>query len=151
MGKLSVIIWGLVFGLFVSTAFAQPYTERAVEQLDDLERKRAILAKKIDVAKLQTELRDLIQAGGGAIQFGAFGDLSQSALSLIKVSGLEKKPQAVFEYGSFRIIAAKNDIVLPNIKMVGVTKSYVVLKDITTGRENLLWLSFEDQSNQQPS
>lgn len=144
-------IWVVVLSCFAVTAFAQTYTQGAVEELDGLDREKAILEKQVAVAKLQTELRDLIQAGGGAIRLGTFGDLTQSALSLVKVSGLERKPQAVFEYGGFRILANKNDIVLPNIKMVGVTKSYVVLKDITTGQENLLWLSFEDKDQQSAS
>ena len=127
-------------------AQAQPYTPGTVEQLDQLERERVILSKQLEVTKLQADLQKanesvgVLNGAGGSIHTG-------SALHLIKVSGLASKPEAVFLYGGYRVVAQRGGMVIPNIQLSSVTQSYVVLKDIVSGKENVLWLSAEDKSN----
>lgn len=109
-----------------------------VERLDQLEESRVLLSKEIEVANLQAQLNKA-QGDVGVRPSGAVG----SALTLIKVMGLATQPEAVFMYGGYRIVAEKGGMVIPNVQITSVTQSYVVLKDVTTGKENVLWLSAE--------
>jgi hypothetical protein len=147
MGKYFL---GFFLLLGIITAQAQPYTPSTVEELDQLERSRVLLSKQLEVAKLQADLQKanedmgVLHGAGGALQTG-------SALHLIKVSGLASKPEAVFLYGGYRVVAKRGQMVIPNIQLSSVTQSYVVLKDITNGKENVLWLSSGESANAQPS
>jgi hypothetical protein len=143
MGKYFL---GFFLLLGIVAAQAQPYTPSTVEELDQLERSRILLSKQLEVAKLQADLQKanenigVLHGAGGALQTG-------SALHLIKVSGLASRPEAVFLYGGYRVVAKRGQMVIPNIQLSSVTQSYVVLKDITNGKENVLWLSSGEETN----
>jgi hypothetical protein len=127
----------LLLSLGILTAQAQPYTPGTVEKLDQLEQSRILLTKEIEVAKLQADL----QKANAQIGVNLGANTGGSPLSLIKINGLASKPQAVFLYGGYRVVANKGEMVIPNLQIASVSQSYVVLKDITTGKENILWLS----------
>jgi len=120
--------------LLCSALAAQALT--TAERLDQLEQSRVLLSKEIEVTNLQAELNKARGEMGISPADGV-----GSALSLIKITGLASKPEAVFLYGGYRIVADKGDMVIPNVKITSVSQSYVVLRDITTGQENVLWLS----------
>lgn len=147
MANYLTLVFLMVF--CVLGAQAQPYNPSTVQKLDELEQTRIILSKEIEVAKLQAELQKaneqvgLVTGTGAASAAGA-----GSSLRLIKVAGLASKPEAVFLYGGYRIVAEKGKMVIPNIQMTSVTQSYVVLKDITSGKENILWLSAADKTSE---
>jgi hypothetical protein len=126
------------------SAQAQPYTPNTVERLDDLEQNRILLSKELEVVKLQSELQRA-NASVGVTTSGA--NTGGAPLSLIKINGLASNPEAVFLYGGYRVVARKGGMVIPNLQITGVSQSYVVLKDITTGKENVLWLSAGDTSS----
>lgn len=132
------------------TAQAQPYNPSTVQKLDELEQTRILLSKEIEVAKLQAELQKANEEVGLVTGTGAASSAAGagSSLRLIKVAGLASKPEAVFLYGGYRIVAEKGKMVIPNIQMTSVTQSYVVLKDITSGKESILWLSSADKSQE---
>lgn len=140
MGKYLLGLF-LVLGCLI--AQAQPYTPGTVEQLDQLERERVLLTKQIEVTNLQAELQ---KANDNVGVTAGTGTNVGSALRLIKISGLASKPEAVFLYGGYRVVAERGSMVIPNIQLSTVTQSYVVLKDITSGKENVLWLSSEDKT-----
>jgi hypothetical protein len=112
------------------------------ERLDQLEQSRVLLTKEIEVANLQAQLNK----AQGEVGIRPNSDVG-SALSLIKITGLASKPEAVFLYGGYRIVADKGDMVIPNIQILSVNQSYVVLKDITSGKESILWLSADTSSS----
>ncbi len=116
-----------------------------MDALDQLDRQRVLLEKQLEVVKLEGELRDALSTTG-ATNVVDTEEMQTSALNLIKVTGLEKKPQAVFTYGGYRIVTAKGEMVLPNIQVSGVEPTHVILKDVTTGKESLLWLSTANPS-----
>lgn len=111
------------------------------EKLDQLEQSRVLLSKEIEVANLQAELNKA-QESVGVRPNGEVG----SALSLIKITGLASKPEAIFLYGGYRIVAKKSEMVIPNVQITSVNQSYVMLKDVTSGKESVLWLSSADQN-----
>ncbi len=115
----------------------------AVEQLDQLEQSRVLLTKEIEVAKLKADLQKANSDIGVNLGVSTGG----TPLSLIKINGLASKPEAVFLYGGYRVVANKGDMVIPNLQISSVSQSYVVLKDITTGKESILWLSSGDTSS----
>jgi len=124
------------------SAQAQPYTPTTVEKLDDLEQNRILLTKELEVAKLQAEL----QKANAAVGVTTGANTGGSPLHLIKINGLASNPEAVFLYGGYRVVAHKGGMVIPNLQITAVSQSYVVLKDITSGKENILWLSAEDMT-----
>jgi type IV pilus biogenesis protein PilP len=132
-----LILLGSALGV---TAFAQPYNNATVDELDLLERQRILLQKQLEVARLESELRDTMTAGGVAPTV-ATDTMVTSALSLVKVTGMEKSPQAVFSYGGYRIVTARGEMVLPNVQVKSVDATHVVLRDVTTGKESIMWLS----------
>ena len=136
----------LLGGVLSTTAFAQAYDASTVDELDQLERQRVLLEKQLGVVELEGALRDALAASGATRVVGT-GDLTTSALNLIKVVGLEKSPQAVFTYGGYRIVTEKGEMVLPNIQVSGVDTTHVILKDVTTGKESILWLSTDDTTS----
>lgn len=148
MGKH--ILMGLLIGAALNV-MAQPYTPNTVEKLDDLEQSRILLSKELEVVKLQGEL----QKANSAVGVTAAGASTGGApLHLIKINGLANNPEAVFLYGGYRVVARKGGMVIPNLQITGVSQSYVVLKDITTGKENVLWLSSQetlDRADSSPS
>ena len=135
----------LGFFLLVATimAQAQPYTPSTVQQLDQLEQNRIILSKQLEVANLQGQLQKANEEVGVTTNPTGVG----AALRLIKISGLASKPEAVFLYGGYRVTANKGGMVIPNVQLVSVTQSYAVLRDITSSKESVLWLSAEDNSS----
>lgn len=137
MGKHERIILLGLLSVGMLTAQAQPYTPNTVEKLDQLEQSRILLTKEIEVAKLQSDL----QKANASIGVNLGANTGGSPLSLIKINGLASRPQAVFLYGGYRVVANKGEMVIPNLQIASVSQSYVVLKDITTGKENILWLS----------
>lgn len=135
----------LLSGMLSTTAFAQAYDSNTVTELDQLERQRVLLQKQLDVVQLEGDLRNALSASGATRVVGT-DDLTMSALNLVKVVGLAKSPQAIFTYGGYRIVTEKGEMVLPNIQVSTVDTTHVVLKDVTTGKESILWLSTEDQN-----
>lgn len=125
-------------------AQAQPYTPSTVQQLDQLEQNRIILSKELEVANLQGQLQKANEAVGVATNPTGVG----AALRLIKISGLASKPEAVFLYGGFRVTASKGGMVIPNVQLVSLTQSYAVLRDITSSKESILWLSAQEKTAQ---
>ena len=79
----------LLGGVLSTTAFAQAYDASTVDELDQLERQRVLLEKQLGVVELEGALRDALAASGATRVVGT-GDLTTSALNLIKVVGLEK-------------------------------------------------------------
>lgn len=127
-----------VWGLF-SVAHAQS-ADPTVDTLDKLERQRLILQKQLEVSKLQEELNKSRQTGGTS-QIVPTEDLNTAALSLVKIMGLSSKPTAIFLYNGYRLTAQKDKMVLPTVQVRAINENYVVLKDIQTGKESILWLS----------
>lgn len=124
----------IILVLVCSAFLAQAQT--TVERLDQLDQSRVLLEKEIQVANLKAEL-DKANGDMGVRSSSSVG----ANLNLIKIAGLATKPEAVFLYGGYRIVADKGDMVIPNVQITSVNQSYVVLRDITSGKESVLWLS----------
>ncbi|MFI4956242.1 MAG: hypothetical protein ACHQAX_03435 [Gammaproteobacteria bacterium] len=129
--------------LLAQVAFA----DDTVDQLDQLERQRVILQKQVEISKLQQEMVAASPpAPAPTAAVTATTDLATSSLQLIKVVGMAAKPKAVFLYNGYRLSAERGEMVLPNIQIRNVTETYVLLKDTTTGKESVLWLSASNKS-----
>jgi type IV pilus biogenesis protein PilP len=123
------------------------YADDTVDQLDQLERQRVILQKQVEISKLQQEISASAPPPPPvSAAVTPMADLATSSLQLIKVVGLATKPKAVFLYNGYRLSSERGDMVLPNIQLRNVTDTYVLLKDTTTGKESVLWLSANNKS-----
>lgn len=138
----------VMLGMFMLAA--STYADDTVDQLDELERQRVILQKQVEISKLQTELNAASPPPPPPADTSpvvATEDLATSSLQLIKVVGMATKPKAVFLYNGYRLSAERGEMVLPNIQIRNVNETYVVLKDTTTGKESVLWLSANDKNS----
>ncbi len=130
----------MLCSILSTVAFAQPYDANTVDELDMLERQRILLQKQLEVAQLESSLSEAL-ASSGATRVVGKDNMITSALNLVKVTGLAKNPEAIFTYGGYRIVTRKGEMVLPNIQVSTIDTTHVVLKDVTTGKESVLWLS----------
>lgn len=137
------ILIGMLSLCVVSVAMA----DSTVQELDDLERQRVILQKQLEISKLQQQINGATSTmvmPAATPSVVATEDMVTSSLRLIKVVGMASKPKAVFLYNGYRLSAERGDMVLPNIEIRNVNETYVLLKDTTTGKESVLWLSAND-------
>lgn len=143
MAKLTKLLLGMLVCCISVSVFAQAYDEATITNLDKLERQRISLQKQLEVVRLEAELKDIMSKSGLSSAI-ATDDMLASALSLIKVTGLESNPQAVFLYSGYRLLSTKGEMVLPNLQVRKIESTHVVLKDVKSGKESILWLSKDE-------
>lgn len=127
-------------------ASAQSVNPTVVDKLDSLDQQKVLLQKELEVAKLQNDLQ-MAQNKSGASSTVETADLKSENLRLIKITGLESAPQAVFLYNGYRLVADKGEMILPTVQLRVVTASHVTVKDVKTGKESILWLTSENTSS----
>src|SRR5271163_1583306 len=140
-----MVKYTLIMALLVMAAqgFAQTLDPTTVDKLDDLDRKKVLLVKQIEVVTLENGLQAALGKGNTLSTVNA-ADLKSENLRLIKITGLESAPQAVFLYNGYRLVAEKGGMVLPTVQLRTVTPSHVTVKDVKTGQESILWLTSEN-------
>lgn len=116
-----------------------------VDELDTLDQEKTLLLKKVEVAKLQNDLQ-VVTRKSDAASTVEVANMKPENLRLIKVTGLESEPQAVFLYNGYRMVANKGEMVLPSVQLRVVTATHVTIKDVRTGKESTLWLSSDEGS-----
>ncbi len=130
----------VTLGLLLSLGSQSQAGDSTIDQLDQLERQRVILEKRLEVTKLQKELSDT-QGQSVASSIVPTENLQAASLNLIKIVGMASKPKAVFLYNGYRLTAERGEMVLPNVQLHNVSDTYVMLKDTTSGKESVVWLS----------
>lgn len=129
--------------IIAAQGVAQTLDPNLVDTMDKLDQQKVLLQKQLDVTKLQNDLNQALGAGGALSTVNA-ADLKSENLRLVKITGLESAPQAVFLYNGYRLVADKGEMVLPTVQLRTVTTSHVTLKDLKTGQESILWLTADN-------
>jgi hypothetical protein len=129
--------------VMAAQGFAQTLDPTVIEKMDDLDRQKILLVKQIEVVTLENGLQSALGKGNTLSTVKA-ADLTSTNLRLIKITGLETAPQAVFLYNGYRLVAEKGGMVLPTVQLRTVTPSHVTVKDVKTGEESILWLTAEN-------
>lgn len=133
----------LTFMIIATQGVAQNVDPNIVDTMDKLDQQKVLLQKQLDVTNLQNDLNEALGAGGALSSVNA-ADLKPENLRLVKITGLESAPQAVFLYNGYRLVADKGEMVLPTVQLRSVTTSHVTLKDLKTGQESILWLTADN-------
>lgn len=139
MAKYALLI---TLMMIAAQGFAQGADPDMVNKLDMLDQQKTLLQKQIDVVNLKNDLTTAL-GEGGSLSTVDTADLKPEYLKLVKITGLESAPQAVFLYNGYRLVADKGEMVLPTVQLRAVTASHVTVKDLKTGQESILWLTAE--------